>query len=316
MNEQIRNILAQAATKTSKIQQLLLLGLTRREIADLITNGNYGFVHNVYKKMLQRGMIENIWNSAIEAGEPVRLNYTFTHKFGIEIEAYNCNREKLARELRDAGITVAVEGYNHTTREHWKLVTDSSLQGDNTFELVSPILIGEAGLKELEKVCWVLDLCGAKVNDSCGLHVHLDAERFNMNTWRNLALTYKHLESVIDAFMPGTRRNNRYCKSLSCVSDEEIKSARTIDDLRDVFNHDRYHKVNFEAYSRHKTVEFRQHSGTTNFTKMENWVRFLNGLITFAKQDSLPSRITLEDLPFLDEKQKLYFKLRTKKLSR
>lgn len=316
MNEQIINILEQAATKTSKIQQLLLLGLTRREIADLITNGNYGFVHNVYKKMLQNGMIENVWNSAIETGRPLRLDYTFTHKFGIEIEAYNCDMRRLARELQDAGITVAVEGYNHTTRENWKLVTDGSLQGNDTFELVSPILVGEAGLKELEKVCWVLDLCDARINDSCGLHVHLDAEGFNMNTWKNLALTYKHLESLIDAFMPGARRNNSYCKSLNHVSDERIKSAGTIDALRDVFSRDRYHKVNFEAYSRHKTVEFRQHSGTTNFTKIENWVRFLNGLITFAKQDKLSGRITLENLPFLDEKQKLYFKLRTKKLAR
>ena len=316
MNEEIRNILAQDTTKTSKIRQLLLLGMTRREIADLLTNGNYGFVHNIYKRMLQDGLIENIWNSAIETRQPVRLDYTFTHKFGIEIEAYNCSMSRLAHELRDAGITVTVEGYNHTTRDHWKLVTDGSLQGNDTFELVSPILVGEAGLKELEKVCWVLDLCNVKVNDSCGLHVHLDAESFNMTTWKNLALTYKHLENLIDAFMPVARRNNTYCKSLDHVSDEKIKSARTIDDLRDVFNRDRYHKVNFEAYSRHKTVEFRQHSGTTNFTKMENWVRFLNGLITFAKQDNLSGGNTLERLPFLDEKQKLYFKLRTKKLAR
>ena len=41
------------------------------------------------------------------------MDYTFTHKFGIEIEAYNCNMERLARELREAGIRVAVEGYNH-----------------------------------------------------------------------------------------------------------------------------------------------------------------------------------------------------------
>ena len=183
MNEQIRNILAQDATKTSKIRQLLLLGMTRRKIADLLTNGNYGFVHNVYKKMLQDGLIENIWNSAIETRQPVRPDYTFTHKFGIEIEAYNCSMSRLADELREAGIRVTVEGYNHTTRDHWKLVTDSSLHGNDTFELVSPILAGEAGLKELEKVCWVLDLCNVKVNDSCGLHVHLDAADFNMNTW-------------------------------------------------------------------------------------------------------------------------------------
>ena len=36
MNEQVRNILEQSTTKTSKIEQLLRLGLTRREIADLV----------------------------------------------------------------------------------------------------------------------------------------------------------------------------------------------------------------------------------------------------------------------------------------
>ena len=116
MNEQVRNILEQSTTKTSKIEQLLRLGLTRREIADLVTRGNYGFVYNVEKKMLERegGVLQNRIVSVL-------MDYTFTHKFGIEIEAYNCNMERLARELREAGIRVAVEGYNHTTRDHWKL---------------------------------------------------------------------------------------------------------------------------------------------------------------------------------------------------
>lgn len=61
MNEQVRNILEQSTTKTSKIEQLLRLGLTRREIADLVTRGNYGFVYNVEKKMLERegGVLQN-----------------------------------------------------------------------------------------------------------------------------------------------------------------------------------------------------------------------------------------------------------------
>ena len=203
-----------------------------------------------------------------------------------------------------------MEGYNHTTRPHWKLVTDGSLSGINTFELVSPILVGEAGLRELEKVCWVLDLCDVKVNDSCGLHVHIDAAGFNMETWRNLALSYKHLEPVIDGFMPASRRNNRYCRGLGHVSDERIRSARTVDELKGRIG-DRYHKVNLEAYSRHKTVEFRQHSGTTNFTKMRNWVLFLHKLVTFATRGQVPATTALQDIPFLDSEQKLYYKLRT-----
>lgn len=307
MNEQITAILSQTTTKTRKIEQLLQLGLTRRKVADLVTNGNYGFVQNVYKKMLSRTV------HTIPAS--IQLDYTFTRKFGIEIEAYNCTRERLASELRSASIDVAVEGYNHTTRNHWKLVTDSSLTGNNTFELVSPVLEGEAGLKELEKVCWVLEYCDVKVNDSCGLHIHMDAADFNLQTWKNLALSYKHLERVIDSFMPQSRRQNYYCKSLSSISAADIQAAQNINDLRAAFGNNRYRKVNLEAYARHRTVEFRQHSGTTNFTKMENWVRFLNGLITFAKS-GIAANASLENIPFLDEKQKLFYKLRTKKLAR
>ena len=244
MNERVRNILEQSATKTSKIQQLLLLGLTRREIADLVTRGNYGFVHNVYKKMLERGTF--VPCQAGQVTVPV-LDYNFTRRFGVEIEAYNCTQEKLLHELREAGICVAIEGYTHRTTEHWKLVTDSSLSGNDTFELVSPILVGEAGLKELETVCWVLDLCNAKVNDSCGFHVHMDAANFSMETWKNLALTYKHLEPVIDSFMPGSRRNNQYCRSLHGISDTAFCRASTITDLQHVFNNRRYYKLNLEA---------------------------------------------------------------------
>jgi len=313
MNEQIQNILNENGTKTSKIQKLLALGLTRRQVADLVANGNYGFVQNVYKRMMQ-----GLTNTAAQTAATIApaIDYAFNRNFGIEIEAYNCTRERLARELTAAGINVQVEGYNHTDHtDHWKLVTDSSLSGNNTFELVSPILHGEQGLEELEKVCWVLDLCNAKVNDSCGLHVHMDAAEFDLTTWKNLILTYKRLEGVIDNFMPRSRRNNRYCKGLSAITETSIKNARSISDLRTAFLHNRYHKVNLEAYARHRTVEFRQHGGSTNFTKMSAWIHFLAKMITFAKQGQVHTGTTLQNIPFLTESEKLYLKIRTKKLA-
>ena len=56
MNEQIRTILAEDGTKTSKIRKLLLLGLTHREIADLVTRRNRGDVRNVYQRLRYEGM--------------------------------------------------------------------------------------------------------------------------------------------------------------------------------------------------------------------------------------------------------------------
>ena len=313
MNEQIQNIINENGTKTSKIQKLLAFGLTRRQVADLVANGNYGFVQNVYKRMMQ-----NLANTAAQAATAIApaIDYTFNRNFGIEIEAYNCTRERLASELTAAGINVQIEGYNHTDHtDHWKLVTDSSLCGNNTFELVSPILHGEQGLEELEKVCWVLDLCNAKVNDTCGLHVHMDAAEFDLATWKNLILAYKRLEGVIDNFMPRSRRNNSYCKSLATISERDIRGAHDISDLRVAFQHNRYHKVNLEAYVRYRTVEFRQHGGSTNFTKMSAWVHFLAKMITFAKQGQVQEGTTLQNIPFLTENEKLYLKIRTKKLA-
>ena len=311
MNEQVTNILNQNITKTAKIQQLLLLGLTRRQVADLVTNGNYGFVQNVYKKMLEAGTFNHQPASAILS----EIDYTFNRRFGIEIEAYNCDKHHLACELREAGINVVVEGYNHDTRDHWKLVTDASLSGNNTFELVSPILQGEAGLQELQKVCWVLEYCNVKVNNSCGLHIHMDAADFTIETWRNLAITYRRLEPVIDGFMPSNRRNNIYCKTLSNISESRIREAQNITQLRSAFGNARYHKLNLEAYARHRTVEFRQHGGTTNFTKMENWIRFAANMITFAQQGMVNAGCQLSSIPFLTADQKIFFKLRTKKLA-
>jgi len=313
MNEQIQNILNENGTKTFKIQKLLALGLTRRQVADLVANGNYGFVQNVYKRMMQ-----GLTNTAAQTAATIApaIDYTFNRNFGIEIEAYNCTRERLARELTAAGINVQVEGYNHTDHtDHWKLVTDSSLSGNNTFELVSPILHGEQGIEELEKVCWVLDLCNAKVNDTCGLHVHMDAAEFDLTTWKNLILTYKRLEGVIDNFMPRSRRNNHYCQTLTTISEAKINRASNISDLRAAFSHNRYHKVNLEAYARHRTVEFRQHGGSTNFTKMSAWIHFLSKMITFAKQGKVNAGTTLQNIPFLTESEKLYLKIRTKKLA-
>ena len=313
MNEQIQNILNENGTKTEKIKKLLALGLTRRAVADLVTNGNYGFVQNVYTRMMRDIATETAQTAATVVPN---IDYIFNRNFGIEIEAYNCSKQKLAQELTAVGIKVRVEGYNHTdSTEHWKLVTDSSLTGNQSFELVSPILHGEKGLKDLEKVCWVLELCNVKVDNSCGLHIHMDAADFTINTWKNLALGYKRLEKVIDAFMPSSRRNNRFCQGFEAITEQNIKNAVTICDLRRAFGNDRYHKVNLEAYARHRTVEFRQHGGTTNFVKMSSWIHFLAKLITFAEQGEVQARTTLQTIPFLTEREKIYFKLRTRKLA-
>ncbi|MDR0349840.1 MAG: amidoligase family protein [Tannerella sp.] len=318
MNTQIQNILSQSTTKTKKIQQLVLLGLTRTEIAGLVTNGNYGFVQNVYAKMQREGQLNQaaIITAAIEE---VMTPRAFNKDFGVEFEACNVDMQTLRRKLNDAGIDCEMEGYTHRTTPHWKLVTDSSIRGSQTFELVSPILKGEAGLAELMKVCNILNKCGAKVNKSCGTHVHLNASGFSLEQWKRIYINYGRLEKVIDGFMPESRRanNNTYCKGFGSVNNFEhkIKNVADLHSIENLLLNSRYWKVNPQSYSRHKTCEFRQHAGTTDFVKISSWIRFLSNLVDYSEQYEVATRSLATLRNFNSMELVNYFEYRTLELA-
>jgi hypothetical protein len=96
--------------------------------------------------------------------------------------------------------------------------------------------------------------------------------------------------------MPNSRRgnNNSYCKSLLARLNTKSNAFRKIDQQSDIEgiskiirNRSRYHKVNAESYFRHKTIEFRQHSGTINYEKISNWILFLHGIVSYSKGNVL-----------------------------
>ena len=279
MQQIINNITNSSDTKTAKIIALLELGLTRKQIADLQLLGKYGAIQNVFAK----------WQAA-RLSQPSRLLFSptaFDRKFGIEIEAYGVEKRRVIRAINEAGIECHDESYNHDTRRHWKIVSDASLTGQYAFEIVSPILEGENGLEQLRKVSEVLVRLEVKINRTCGLHVHFDAAQMNVATWKNLLFNYAGLEDIIDTMMPQSRRGNtnQYCKSLNITNlKSKLDAATTIQQVANIFPN-RYQKVNTQAYNRHKTVEFRQHSGTIEAEKMVNWILFLHNLVSFSAQN-------------------------------
>ena len=81
-----------------------------------------------------------------------------------------------------------------------------------------------------------------------------------------------------------------------------------------IFYYSRYYKINPLSYSRHNTCEFRQHSGTVEFVKIGTWVRFLNNLIDYSK-NNLVADASLEGLKeFNSDEIVTYYKNRTNKL--
>lgn len=272
MNTQ--EILNLQTTKTEKIKRLLALGLTRKEVATLMGVG-YGFVQNVYAK--EFGV----------ANPRSGFAFSFDRTFGIEIEAFGPSIDQVVRAIRAKGIDCYAEGYNHTTRAHWKVVTDASVPGG--FEVVSPVLQGDDGMAQLKKVCEALKEIGTRINRNCGLHAHFGASDFTERSsiWKHLYRNYARLEETIDSFMPESRRahNNRFCQSMRVTDFEaRIESANTLRQIENaITRQSRYFKLNSQSYWRHKTIEFRQHSGTIEFEKISNWVLFCARFVEFAR---------------------------------
>ena len=285
LNETINEVMKEKSTRSTKRTKLIKLGL-------------------------RAGDIEYIFSQfAVTAERKAKSAFDFSKlTFGVEIECYNVVRSSLIEKGREKGLQVHSEGYNHIDNSHYyKIVSDSSLRGNDTNEVVSPILKGKKGLGSLKALCQALSDVDAKVNVSCGLHVHIGAAAMSDMHYCRVVRNYQKLEPVIDSFMPNSRRgnNSHWCKSLQMF---DFSWCTTKRDIYSVMRGDRYHKVNPVAYHAHKTIEFRQHSGTVEYDKISNWVMFLAKLIEYSYEKELEGQVTsIEDIPFLTDKEKQYF---------
>lgn len=289
-------------TKTKKAEALFDLGFTRLQVAELICNGNRGFSYNIWKKWNERRTANP------QPSAPINFEFAFTRKFGVEIEFFGAQDTALNQNFRASGLELRTESYNHTTRPHWKFVSDGSIRGNNAKEMVSPVLQGTDGLKDFRKACKALRLSNAQVNTTCGVHVHLDANDYSIENFRTLLKNQYIIEIQIDKIMPKSRRanSNRYCQGFRSNGQnsffQKIDACQTVNELSNLFR-SRYYKLNLQSFQRHGTVEFRQHSASTNFLKIKNWILICARLVEFSKQNILLTDIN----QILDENLQEYF---------
>jgi len=220
-----------------------------------------------------------------------------TLTFGIELECYRpagvsmqAAADAVAQRL---GKPCAVIPYSraHEPCSTWKVTTDGSL-GDYATgcEFVSPVLTGEEGKAEVAKVLSALNDLGCTVSKDCGTHAHIGVRGVGLPFFKNIVRLYQAYEPLIDSMMPVSRRasNNGFCRTMTALSAANINAAHTISELSEALRRStgaherRYHKVNLDAFNRHGTVEFRQHSGTLDETKIINWLNICQRMVVKA----------------------------------
>lgn len=191
--------------------------------------------------------------------------------FGVEVELTGPSREILLSALRGIGIDATSTGYRASRGGNWELKSDCSV-GGNGLELVSPKLYGDAGIEELGRVLAAINGVGASVNRTCGIHVHVDMTGRDAQTIKNAIRPFLASQDAFFQMVAPSRRSNHYSAPWSAASIDQFNAATSLQQLTNIGPRG---FVNMGAYTRHSTVEFRSHGGSTNFAKVGAWVRLI-----------------------------------------
>lgn len=195
--------------------------------------------------------------------------------FGVEFEFVGISRDDAAAAMNRVGIACEVQYYNHRTARVWKVVPDSSVA--NGGELVSPVLRGAEGLREVAAACRAMSAAGARVDVRCGFHVHVGANEF-LRDGAALARLVDLWETAEDLGVRGVLAPSRreggsgfhWAKRLPADLAARARSCGGLESLGSV---DRYCALNLDAHRRTgSTVEFRAHAGTLDAEKSVAWI--------------------------------------------
>ena len=233
--------------------------------------------------------------------------------FGVEVEMTGITRRQAAEALaayfgtspQYLGTYYDTWGVTDPEGKVWKLMSDSSIKpekktaggyisasgmdsGEYRVEMVTPKLTYAELLKFQECVRRVRK-AGAKVNGSCGIHVHVDAANHNRQSLKNLiGIMYSKEDILFKALQVSESRAERWCKK---VREPMLRQARTLssDETTDLtqlervwyegvventehYNWTRYHALNLHSVFYRGTVEWRCFNATLHAGKIAAYV--------------------------------------------
>lgn len=232
-----------------------------------------------------------------------------TQRFGVEIELTGITRAKAAEVIAThfntgseyvGGQYQTYEAFDRKNRR-WKTMYDSSIRAekkrgtgrslagtDYKCEIVTPILTYD-DIEDLQEIVRELRRAGAIANDSCGIHIHVDAAKHTPQTLRNLInITFQKEDLLYKALNINPTRIN-YCKKVNGKILEAINKAKpkTMEKLADIwysqapsenrnahYNRSRYHGLNLHATFTKGTVEFRLFNSTTHAGEVKAYIQF------------------------------------------
>jgi len=230
--------------------------------------------------------------------------------FGVEVEMTGITREQAARALaeyfgtqpRHHGGTYDTWTVEDPEGKEWKLMSDASIHTEcktssgyipiddykYRVEMVTPKLTYPE-LPKLQECVRRVRKAGAKANNSCGIHVHVDASNHNRQSLKNLiGIMYSKEDILFKALQVNEDRASRWCQK---VREPMLQQARKLSadettDLtqleyiwyegnvsnREHYNWTRYYALNLHSVFYRGTVEWRCFNSTLHAGKVAAYV--------------------------------------------
>lgn len=226
-----------------------------------------------------------------------------SQRFGIEIEMTGITRAAAAQVIAGYFHTQATHvggGYDaYTVRDgqnrQWKIVYDSSIHAetrrgstsnhDYKTEFVSPICQYE-DIKTIQEIVRKLRSAGAKVNDSCGIHVHVDASAHDEKTLRNIVNIMAAKEDLLYKTLQVEVERECYCQKADTRFLEEMnrRQPKTMDQFERIwyggesgrhyhYDDTRYHGLNLHSVFSKGTIEFRLFNSTLHAGEVKSYIQ-------------------------------------------
>ncbi len=218
-------------------------------------------------------------------------------KLGIEIECVvpiigrgdnNDVQELLAQVLTNHGITAVARGYSHAPiPPGCKVVVehDSSLRDESRYSglkwskiecKTAPMTFSELS-QVLPPALDIINYFGARVNLSCGLHIHhhLPEVLDHPQVVRSLQHLWWRFHKVIYGVVAPSRKSNTYCIAPTQREAKQYDNCTTYRKLSEALcRTNRYGGLNLTNLTNRErlTVEWRIHQGTTDPIKIKNWI--------------------------------------------
>lgn len=244
--------------------------------------------------------------------------------FGIELEFTGITRKRAAgaiamtirgdykyehlRGAYDKRIITAADG------RKWTICSDSSVTGstyDNGGEFVTPVCRYE-DIEKVQDCVRALRKAGAKVDSTCGLHIHVGADKHTAKSLRNLVYTFKAKQNLIyKAAGAEDRMENHFSKAIGDDLIDNLKKIRDLDmnSLGDTwyrtydaetgrnahYNPSRYHGINLHSVWYHGTVEFRLFHATLHAGEVKAYINLILAMSAAAINSKRASAEVLDN---------------------